>query len=918
MEETKSNNNNNNNNKIGDSKTKEEYENESVMVPRQYLSGAAPPVTTLPSVKKESKPTVVTAKASPKDLARLRSYIGSTTAFRPVMKDKERLKNVLNNFELVEYKTGDTIVVNGTRGEYLYVLDTGKVEFWAKKYGNQDIRIATLRASGNSINTVQGRIFGEQSLQYDRPRAATVIATKPTKVWRLKKDDFMETSKYTKSLQNIFTKHASTTSKDGKKIMSQEDFIAAYVDMEDVTPDGIEALRAMFEIADMNQSGSIDFAEFVSFNDILVRPRPEHEIICKVFDIDRSGWIRRSHFEEALKTRGNRLMGDKSNSTLELENGEELSGQTKLEIQSMSSNQQNNPVPNFDVAVVDRFFGPRGAVDSSARRKIGYSQFLEFYELFKGEVAAQRFHEMADGDGCITFDQAIPLVRLIAPVTVKPFMQKNLTQLLASYRDDRIDYAYFTAFSKVIQQLQLFEAIIEREVNGKQRRITKSEFMRAPIVETLQQMNNNNNPQVRIIDMITPLQCDILWDVINTSSDGFVGPSDLVTNYPFRGTMKDINPGQMKDILNPEAQKRRQEMAMQNNDKGNNNAANGKEKESKSFVDGVIDFAEHFFFGAIAGGIGAAFVYPIDLSKTRMQNQRIVEGVEPLYKNTFDCALKVIRHEGAIGLYRGLLPQLVGVAPEKAIKLSVNDLLRGWFGEEDIEGNKQVALPLEIIAGGSAGASQVMFTNPLEIVKIRLQTIGEQVRLEGATPKGAVTIVKELGFFGLYKGASACLLRDVPFSAIYFPAYASAKELCTGDKDKASPLDLLTAGAMAGAPAASLTTPADVIKTRMQVTGSGGKKPYNTIPEAAVDIMKNEGPTAFFKGAAARVFRSSPQFAVTLMCYELLHNLVHPESEPRPPTNAPISKKDYKDAFRINRVGVKAARIKRGMDSGIL
>ena len=95
-------------------------------------------------------------------------------------------------------------------------------------------------------------------------------------------------------------------------------------------------------------------------------------------------------------------------------------------------------------------------------------------------------------------------------------MQKNLTQLLASYRDDRIDYAYFTAFSKV-QQLQLFEAIIEREVNGKQRRITKSEFMRAPIVGTLQQMNNNNNPQVRIIDMITPLQCDILWDIINTA-----------------------------------------------------------------------------------------------------------------------------------------------------------------------------------------------------------------------------------------------------------------------------------------------------------------------------------------------------------------------------------------------------------------
>ena len=104
----------------------------------------------------------------------------------------------------------------------------------------------------------------------------------------------------------------------------------------------------------------------------------------------------------------------------------------------------------------------------------------------------------------------------------------------------------------------------------------------------------------------------------------------------------------------------------------------------------------------------------------------------------------------------------------------------------------------------------------------------------------------------------------------------------------------------------------------MQVAGSGGTKPYESIPEAAVDIMKNEGPTAFFKGAAARVFRSSPQFAVTLMCYELLHNLVHPEADPRPPTNAPITRKDYEDAFQLNRVGIKAARIKRGIDSGIL
>lgn len=71
--------------------------------------------------------------------------------------------------------------------------------------------------------------------------------------------------------------------------------------------------------------------------------------------------------------------------------------------------------------------------------------------------------------------------------------------------------------------------------------------------------------------------------------------------------------------------------------------------------------------------IGATCVYPIDLVKTRLQNQRSGSYVgELMYKNSFDCFKKVVRYEGFFGLYRGLLPQLVGVAPEKAIKLTVS------------------------------------------------------------------------------------------------------------------------------------------------------------------------------------------------------------------------------------------------------
>lgn len=71
-------------------------------------------------------------------------------------------------------------------------------------------------------------------------------------------------------------------------------------------------------------------------------------------------------------------------------------------------------------------------------------------------------------------------------------------------------------------------------------------------------------------------------------------------------------------------------------------------------------------------------MYPIDLVKTRMQNQRSGSYIgELMYRDSFDCFKKVLRHEGFAGLYRGLAPQLVGVAPEKAIKLTVSRIYTG-------------------------------------------------------------------------------------------------------------------------------------------------------------------------------------------------------------------------------------------------
>ncbi|CAM4628247.1 unnamed protein product [Leuciscus chuanchicus] len=298
--------------------------------------------------------------------------------------------------------------------------------------------------------------------------------------------------------------------------------------------------------------------------------------------------------------------------------------------------------------------------------------------------------------------------------------------------------------------------------------------------------------------------------------------------------------------------------------------------------------------GGIAGIVGVTCVFPIDLVKTRLQNQRPGQQV---YKSMIDCLIKTVQSEGYFGMYRGAAVNLTLVTPEKAIKLAANDFFRHHLSKD----GRGLTVVKEMLAGCAAGMCQVVITTPMEMLKIQLQDAGRlaaQQRKPGIIPPNrlattntvlsrsynvipstshraisATQIARELlhtqGIQGLYKGLGATLLRDVPFSIIYFPLFANLNKLGKPSSEDAAPFYWsFISGCVAGSTAAVAVNPCDVVKTRLQSLNKGAnEETYSGIIDCFSKIFRREGPSAFLKGAGCRALVIAPLFGIVQVMY---------------------------------------------------
>uniref|UniRef100_A0A673YI33 Solute carrier family 25 member 12 n=1 Tax=Salmo trutta TaxID=8032 RepID=A0A673YI33_SALTR len=459
---------------------------------------------------------------------------------------------------------------------------------------------------------------------------------------------------------------------------------------------------------------------------------------------------------------------------------------------------------NWDCEFIRLHFG------SDRKKNLSYLEFTQFLQELQLEHARQAFAQKDKSkSGTISAMDFSDIMATIRHHMLTPFVEENLVSAAGGSTSHMVSFSYFNAFNALLNNMELIRKIYSTLAGTyKDTLVTKEEFVSA----------------ANKFGQINPMEIDILYQLSGLHAhSGKLNLADIERIAP-------LEEGALPYHL---AEIQRQQ-------------AHGD--PHRSVLLQAAESAYRFGLGALAGATGATAVYPIDLVKTRMQNQRSTSSFvgELMYKNSFDCAKKCALRRS-----------------DSLLVLQMNDFVRDKFTTED----NTIPLFAEVLAGATAGGSQVIFTNPLEIVKIRLQVAGE---ITTSRRVGALTVVRDLGLFGLYKGAKACFLRDIPFSAIYFPVYAHTKAQFADEQGRIGPLQLLTAGAIAGIPAASLVTPADVVKTRLQVAARAGQTTYNGVIDCFRKIIAEEGFRALWKGAGARVCRSSPQFGVTLVTYELL------------------------------------------------
>ncbi|KAI8388176.1 mitochondrial carrier domain-containing protein [Radiomyces spectabilis] len=296
----------------------------------------------------------------------------------------------------------------------------------------------------------------------------------------------------------------------------------------------------------------------------------------------------------------------------------------------------------------------------------------------------------------------------------------------------------------------------------------------------------------------------------------------------------------------------------------------------------------HLSGGAMSGMVACIVLQPLDLIKTRLQQQRqdhlafLREAkkkgllVAPQNSTIVSTVRDIVRSNGPSGLWRGTIPTILRNVPGSALYFvalaEIRDILsrtrttwQPWVSMKQQSAIEQKRWE-NLVSGASARGAVGYIMMPITVVKVRYESNFYNYH---SMTEAFRSILKHDGVRGLFAGYGATFIRDAPFAGIYLFFYETCKSWANAWKDQynvALPNMAvnLGSGVSAGMLATCVTQPFDLLKTRMQL------KPniYKNIMQSARKIYMEEGIIGFFDGISVRMIRKPLNSAISWAIYE--------------------------------------------------
>ncbi|XP_020376075.2 solute carrier family 25 member 33 [Rhincodon typus] len=289
------------------------------------------------------------------------------------------------------------------------------------------------------------------------------------------------------------------------------------------------------------------------------------------------------------------------------------------------------------------------------------------------------------------------------------------------------------------------------------------------------------------------------------------------------------------------------------------------------------------------GTVGAIVTCPLEVIKTRLQSSGLT--LRPVYipqvnLNTingpgvvrparvapglFQVLKSILEKEGPRSLFRGLGPNLIGVAPSRAIYFAAYSKAKEKCNAIFVPHSNVV----NMCSAGFASFITNTLMNPIWLVKTRMQ-LESRKRGEKATNafQCAKYVYQTEGFKGFYRGLTASY-AGISETVIHFVIYEALKKhleewrftVRENDKNASDFLGLMMAAGFSKTCASCTAYPHEVIRTRLREEGTK----YKSFLQTARLVAIEEGYFAFYRGLQAQLIRQIPNTAIMMTTYELI------------------------------------------------